>query len=429
MSRSRVFISYSHLDEGWKDRLVSHLGVLEGADRITLWVDRKIQPGDAWRAEIEQAMDDAAIAVLLVSADFLSSQFITGSEVPRLLKRRQDEGLRVIPLIIRPCAWQTAKWLAELETRPKGRAVSEGSAAEIDADLTQLALEIDALLGDAEDPESFEQLLTEARELLASNLRAATALASQHASWQRAFADGGGEGLATEMTRHSSIDEVLIAVHAAHRSIAGQPEAARTLERLLALILPVLYRQQLAWSLPGKPGGILMQIPVATSTVAEIVMAGVDGRGYSYRPLRDRKSFPQGRASVAEFPEPGIDLSGERGFQDFVDHLAAELVAEEDRQGVRRSEMSEERRYETLAGLVDDELSWRVQAGGGLRRYFLFDSRFARDHAAVLRRLSQALPSLRQLELTGGKLAAERRVCRPLRDLLYRSQTRGGGVE
>lgn len=422
---SRVFISYSHQDEVWRDRLVSHLGVLQRQNRLTLWVDSQIRAGDDWLAEIERAMDAAAVAVLLVSADFLGSEFIAGTEVPRLLRARAERGLRAIPLIIRPCAWSTVPWLAELEHRPKGRALSQGSDSEIDADLAALALEIDALLADEEEPTGFEELLAEARALLAGNREAAKALAGLDPSWNRAFASGGGAGLAGEITRSSSIDQVLIAVHQAHRSVAGQPEAARTLERLLALIVPVLYRRQLTWSLPGAPGGILMQIPVATATVAEMVMAGEGGRGYRFRPQRNDKSFPEGVASVAGFPEPGIDFGGQRAFQDFIDHLAAELVAEEDRQGVLRRGASDEGRYQTLAELVDGELSWRAKAGDGLRRYFLYDGRFARDHALVLERLRKALPSLCLLELTGGDLVGERQLCRPLRDLLYRAQTQG----
>ena len=429
MSGSRVFISYSHHDEEWKNRLVSHLGVLERQGRVALWVDQQIRPGDDWLREIEQAMDEAAIAVLLVSASFLSSEFISGTEVPRLLRRRAEQGLRVIPLIIRPCAWPAVKWLADLECRPKGRALSEGAEAVIDGDLASLALEIDALLGGEDAPESFEKLLAGACELLAGNRDAAAALAEQHAAWKRVFADGGGGALAAELTQRSSVDEVLIAVHKAHRASLGRPEVAHTLEQLLALIVPVLYDRQLAWTLPREAGGILLQVPVATATIAEIVMAGLDGRGYRYRPLRDARSFPEGLASVPQVPEPGIDFAGDRAFQDFLGHLAAELVAEEDRRGVRRSDIPQERRDEVLASLVDDELRWQAQDGDGLRRYFLFDSRFARDHGSVLVRLRRSLPSLRLLELTGGDLAGERRLCRPLRDLLYRSQTRGRDAE
>ncbi len=54
MDRPTVFISYSHKDEAWKDRVKSHLGVLVQTDRIVVWDDRKIDAGDRWRPDIEE---------------------------------------------------------------------------------------------------------------------------------------------------------------------------------------------------------------------------------------------------------------------------------------------------------------------------------------------------------------------------------------
>jgi len=147
MSRPTVFISYSHQDEPWKDHLTRHLRVLELEGAFELWDDRKIAAGDGWRAEIEKAMERAKAAVLLISADFLISDFIRGTEVPRFLQRRAQEGLRIIPLIVRPCAWQGVDWLKEIQCRPKnGRALSAGRKAKVEEDLAALALEIRDLL-------------------------------------------------------------------------------------------------------------------------------------------------------------------------------------------------------------------------------------------------------------------------------------------
>ena len=85
MNGPTVFISYSHQDEAWKDQLVRQLQVLELEGAYDIWEDRKIAAGDGWRAEIETAMARARAAVLLISADFLVSGFIRGTEVPRLL--------------------------------------------------------------------------------------------------------------------------------------------------------------------------------------------------------------------------------------------------------------------------------------------------------------------------------------------------------
>ena len=73
MDAPAVFISYSHKDEAWKDRLVRQLRVLELEGAYVLWDDRKIAAGDGWRAEIGAALERARAAVLLISADFLIS--------------------------------------------------------------------------------------------------------------------------------------------------------------------------------------------------------------------------------------------------------------------------------------------------------------------------------------------------------------------
>lgn len=73
---------------------------------LSIWEDRRITEGDAWYPEIEEALNEADVAILLISADFLTSRFIRGEEVPLLLERREKEGIRAIPLILKPCPWR-----------------------------------------------------------------------------------------------------------------------------------------------------------------------------------------------------------------------------------------------------------------------------------------------------------------------------------
>jgi hypothetical protein len=147
MSKPSVFISYSHKDEAWKDRLVSHLGVLQQEGLLDIWEDRRIGAGEDWYPEIQKAIDAASVAILMVSADFLTSKFILGEEVPRLLERREKEGLRIFPVIIKPCAWHHVQWLARIQARPKdGRAISGGSEHQIDTDMAAIANEIISIL-------------------------------------------------------------------------------------------------------------------------------------------------------------------------------------------------------------------------------------------------------------------------------------------
>ncbi len=150
-----IFISYSHRDEAWKERVVEQLQVLEYEGRFHVWEDRLIAAGDDWYPAIEHALNEASAAILLISSGFLTSPFIRREEVPRLLKRRKQEGLRIIPLIIRPCAWQLVDWLKDIQGRPRdGRPLSGGSEFEVDKDLADLVTEVDKLLRESSDTTS-----------------------------------------------------------------------------------------------------------------------------------------------------------------------------------------------------------------------------------------------------------------------------------
>lgn len=93
-------------------------------------------------------MDRARVAVLLISSDFLTSKFIRGTEVPRLLERRAEEGLLVVPLIVRPCAWREVPWLSRFQFWPRdGRALESGGGQQVDQNLSDLAEEIARLVG------------------------------------------------------------------------------------------------------------------------------------------------------------------------------------------------------------------------------------------------------------------------------------------
>ena len=115
----KVFLSYSHRDEEWKDRLLGHLAVLEEQGLIELWEDRRIEAGAEWADEIQEAMEASDVAVLLVSANYLTSRFILDVEVPRLLQRRDREGIEIFPIIVKPCCWDRVEWLARLNLRPR----------------------------------------------------------------------------------------------------------------------------------------------------------------------------------------------------------------------------------------------------------------------------------------------------------------------
>jgi hypothetical protein len=149
MAEPTVFISYSHRDEAEKNLLLTHLGVLQSHGLLTLWSDDRISGGGDWEDDIEEAMDQAKIAILLVTANFLTSKFILEHEVRRLLERRRDEGLIVFPVIAKPCAWQSVKWLTRMNVRPKnGTPIWREGGIYADDELAKIATEVHRLLNE-----------------------------------------------------------------------------------------------------------------------------------------------------------------------------------------------------------------------------------------------------------------------------------------
>jgi hypothetical protein len=131
----------------WKDRLLTQLGVLQQQNILELWHDRRIGAGADWYQDICKAMEAAHVAVLLISAHFLTSSFILQEEVSRLLTWRQQEGLPIVPILVTPCPWRRVPWLARMQLRPiDARPLSAGNDHQIETDLTAIAEEIADLM-------------------------------------------------------------------------------------------------------------------------------------------------------------------------------------------------------------------------------------------------------------------------------------------
>jgi hypothetical protein len=116
MERESVFISYSHKDKVWLERVQTHLKALENEGiKFDYWDDTKLKAGMKWREEIEKALQRARVAILLISTDFLASDFITKYELPELLKAAEDDGTTILPLILKTSRFKKHKELSQFQ--------------------------------------------------------------------------------------------------------------------------------------------------------------------------------------------------------------------------------------------------------------------------------------------------------------------------
>jgi internalin A len=125
---ARLFYSYSHRDERLRDELDTHLKLLQREGIIEAWHDRQIAPGQRWEEEINSSLETADIILLLVSADFIASDYSYGIEMKRAIERHAAGDAKVIPVILRDVDWQGAPF-ANLQALPKnGKPVMKWSS-------------------------------------------------------------------------------------------------------------------------------------------------------------------------------------------------------------------------------------------------------------------------------------------------------------
>jgi len=113
-----VFVSYSHADEGLRKELGKHLSVLERQGIITTWHDRMIGAGTEWEGSIDATLNDSRVILLLISSDFIHSQYCYDVEMKRALERHDERQALVIPIILRAVSLKGTPF-AKLQALPK----------------------------------------------------------------------------------------------------------------------------------------------------------------------------------------------------------------------------------------------------------------------------------------------------------------------
>lgn len=113
-----VFYAYSHEDEEFLAKLEAHLSLLKRTSVITGWYDQEITAGTEWKNQTNRHIESASIILLLVSADFLASDYCYDIEMKRAMERHAEGTARVIPVILRDCIWRDAPF-GKLQVLPK----------------------------------------------------------------------------------------------------------------------------------------------------------------------------------------------------------------------------------------------------------------------------------------------------------------------
>lgn len=119
-----IFFSYSHEDEELRNRLEKHLSLLKRQGFVDAWHDRRILAGATLDQAISGELERAEIVLLLVSADFLASEYCYSKEMMRAMERHHAGSTIVIPVIVKPCDWHSAPFGGLLATPRDGKAVT-----------------------------------------------------------------------------------------------------------------------------------------------------------------------------------------------------------------------------------------------------------------------------------------------------------------
>lgn len=141
--KAKIFISYSHKDEGWLKRILTHLKPLENRNRLQVWTDLQLTHGASWMEEIRQNIVESDIIILLTSADYLASDFIANVELPYILENARERGALLLNVSVSPYLWDAHPELARLQGIPNPNTpLSSLSSHEVEKVLVELARSI-----------------------------------------------------------------------------------------------------------------------------------------------------------------------------------------------------------------------------------------------------------------------------------------------
>jgi len=114
----KIFIIYAHQDEVSRKELATHLLPMERAKQVSVWADHKLLPGEVWEPAIKTQLKEADLILLLVSADYFNSDYIFEVEMKMALARHERNEAKIIPIIVRPCDWESDPVISQIQLLP-----------------------------------------------------------------------------------------------------------------------------------------------------------------------------------------------------------------------------------------------------------------------------------------------------------------------
>jgi internalin A len=144
MTRDQVIVSYSHRDQKWLERLQNHLKPIIRTGAIEVWDDRRIKIGALWREEISAALGRARVAILLVTPDFLASDFIAEHELPLILDAARAEGVTILWVAVKDSAYRETEIARYQCANGPDRPLSRMHHAHVDEELVKICSQVKA---------------------------------------------------------------------------------------------------------------------------------------------------------------------------------------------------------------------------------------------------------------------------------------------
>ncbi len=139
----RVYICSSSEDRLWKEKLKIQLKVLERNGLIEVW-DEDIEVGT--EIDVRDRLGSADMVVLMVTSNFLISDTIQDEQIPLILERQRVEGMRIFPIIVKPCNWKETPWLRNIQVAPKnGTPLAKANEFEVEETMASIAGQIGKL--------------------------------------------------------------------------------------------------------------------------------------------------------------------------------------------------------------------------------------------------------------------------------------------